>query len=234
MNNIIGKIAGLILIILSSPVYPQEPALLPNKQGDFNVINWSVYGMSGSDFTKAEKNANYKKLVSITDVVRQNPVMKELKGFAVNARLYGEQYDKRNGYGIPCQLAFEFCYFFVNNKGKEVKVNIEPPHWDIEVNRIKPLKSDGFGYSSAKPTEKPKAGFNYEKWNEVGEKIRDLFYIPGKRENIEKGLDRYGDELVVIYNPDRPDYWLPVSLREACSLLLDYWRLYPTRSNLNL
>lgn len=227
MNKSIRTITGFIFIILYAPMFAQESVLLPDKQGDFKIINWSVYGMSGTDFTKSEENANYKKLVAITDVIRQNPVMKELRGFAANARLYGRYFDRRNGYGIPCQLAFEFCYFFLNSKGKEVKVNIEPPHWDIEVNRIKPLNSDGFGYSSFKPSEKPKAGFNYEKWNEVGEKIRDLFYIPGNKETIERGLDRYGAELVVVYNPDRPDFWVPVTLREASTLLMDYWKLYP-------
>jgi len=45
-----------------------------------------------------------------------------------------------------------------------------------------------------------------------------MFYMPGKKETIGKGIDRYNRETVIIYNPDRPAYWLPVSIREAFRL----------------
>lgn len=227
MNYSIKLTAGILFIFLTINIYSQESKLLPDKQGAFSIINWSVYGMSGTNYTKTETEANYKKLVEVTDVIRKNPVIGNPKGFDCNARLYGMQYDKRNGYGIPCQFSLEFSYFFVNNKGKEVKANIEPPNWNIRINRLNPFTGVGFGLSTPKPTETPKAGFNYEEWDNVGERIRDLIYVPAKKETLERGIDRYDDYTVVIYNPDNPPYWLPVTIREAFTLLIDYWKLHP-------
>ena len=229
MNYNIKTLTAVIFILASSIVLAQDSKLLLDKQGKFKVINWSVYGLGGSDFTKIEKDANYKRLCEIAEVVHQNPVMKDLKGFDCDATLYGRSYDKRNGYGIPCQLAFNFCSWSVQNN-KEYKWTIEPPHWDIEVNRIvPPSMNNGFGYSTPKPTEQPKPGFNYDEWNKIGEKLRDIIYVSGKKETVAEGIDKYGDEQYIIYNSTRPAYWLPVKVNEVYTLLIDFWKLYPDK-----
>jgi hypothetical protein len=36
-------------------------------------------------------------------------------------------------------------------------------------------------------------------------------------------IDVYGDECYVLYNPDRPPYWLPVTVKEAYDALRKTW-----------
>ncbi len=89
-------------------------------------------------------------------------------------------------------------------------------------NILNVFNDDRFQYQTIKPSEKPKAGFNYEQWKKVGEKLCDLFFMLGKKETIGKGSDRYDGVYVIVYNLDRPPYWLPVTSHEAFTLLIDY------------
>ncbi|MGE5498102.1 MAG: hypothetical protein ACM3Q2_08535 [Syntrophothermus sp.] len=225
-KKIIAAITVLFLI-LAVKVPAQKSDLLPDKSGTFQVVNWSVHGMSGTDYTKAETQANYKKLIGLTEILRRNQVLASPKGFDGVARLYGYQFDKKAGYGIPCALSIEFQYFFVNNKGKEVKVNIEPPSWSMVINSVLCRANTGFSYGTAKPDDTPKPGFNYEKWKEAGDKIRYMFFQPGKKETVSRGVDVYDNNYIVIYNPDNPPYWVPVTIREAYTWIIDYWKLHP-------
>lgn len=208
---------------------PEEPKLLLDKPGTFKVINWSIYGMSGNDYTKAEKDANYKKLLAITDTVRQTPVLKNIKGFNGQMRLYGQTYERKNGYGIPGEMSFEFCTWFLY-KGKEECSCIEPDHWDIMLNSLTAYVSYSYGSRPGKPTEPPtNPSYNYEAWLKTGEALSNIIQMPGKKEVLEPGMDRYDGQTVIVYNPDRPPYWVPVKIGEVFPLLIDYWRLSPDK-----
>lgn len=50
-----------------------------------------------------------------------------------------------------------------------------------------------------------------------------------KREELGNGIDRYGNEKIVIYNPVRPPYYLTVKFRELAKWLIEYWKLYPEK-----
>ena len=39
--------------------------------------------------------------------------------------------------------------------------------------------------------------------------------MPLRKETIEPGIDVYDGECCVIYDPDRPPYWIPVTVEEA-------------------
>lgn len=86
--------------------------------------------------------------------------------------------------------------------GKISKQPSEPSQWRFEVNQLDVFCSRGFNF--------------------VGDlKIRELFYASGKKELIEHGIDKYGDEEVIIFNPDRPVYWIQVTIREVFDLLIE-------------
>ena len=227
MNYIIRLSCVIFFTFLASDIFAQEEDLLPNKQGVFKVVDWGVHRASGSDFTKIETAANYKKLVALTEIIHKNPVMNSPMGFECRATLYSSSYDRRDCFGIPCDLSFQFCYFYKNQKtGKELTATIEPPSWKIKVNMLPKFNSDMFSLSTPKPVgEQTKPGFNYERWNKVGEKLHNIYNIP-KKETIARGIDRYEKETVVIYNPDRPPFWMPITIRELFTLALDYYKLH--------
>jgi hypothetical protein len=73
-----------------------------------------------------------------------------------------------------------------------------------------------------------KPGFNYEIYKAAAEKLNELFYTRDVRKIIAPGLDRYGDE-VVVYNPDRPMYWVQVTVQEAYDRHFAYWKAAPDK-----
>jgi len=234
MNYNIRQVFGIVLIIMASSIFAQGQTLLLDKKGEFKVVNWSVYGMGGSDFTKSEKDANYKKLVAVTDVIRKNPVMSELKGFDCEALLVGSSYDNNKDYGIPCILAFNFCFFYRDNKGKEFRAHIEPPHWDIIINKVRAYDNGTFGGQTSTPSFTLRKGFDKAKWESAGKKLSEIFYAPGLKDNLGPGIDRYSDEMVIIYNPDQVPYWKHVTIREVFELLINFWKEDPNEATVDM
>ncbi len=222
------------ICLFVSNIFAQEFNLQLDKKGTFKVVNWSVYGMSNTDYTKSETDANYKKLTEICEVVHKNPVMSENKGFDCEAMLYGMDYPKAVSYAIPCNLSFHFCYFYFDKNRKELRANIEPPNWSILVNRLIPFSNGSFAGSNWRPGDAVKPGFNKAKWEEANKKVNELFYEPGKKETVAPGIDRYNDEMVIVYNPNRPKYWLPVTIKEVFDRLFDLWKLDPDLNTSNL
>jgi hypothetical protein len=106
---------------------------------------------------------------------------------------------------------------------------MEPPSWSIMVNSLDNVFGGNFSLGASKPTEKPKEGFDYEKWKSVSDKLHDIIYLPGQKEELGNGIDRYESELIVVYNPERPPYYLPVKFRELAELLIEYWKLHPEK-----
>lgn len=203
--------------------------LLIDHPGTFKLIDWGVYTHWNCGFTKAETTANYQKIIGITEVVRKNPVLIDQKGFDCETYVYAKNCPDKFGYGIPSELSFGFCDWFMN-KGKPGTYRIEPPSWKVQVNHFSSFANPGsYTYNTAKPTEQPKEGFSYEKWSGAGAKVRGCFFIPGPREELGNGIDRYGSELIIVYNPDRPPYYLPVKFRDLAEGLIEFWKFHPDK-----
>lgn len=185
----------LILALITAPqifTLAQELPLVLEKQGNFEILSRTDYAGTGCSFTKAEMTSNLQKITELVTIVRKNPVLNELKGFDGRARIYNSIACQQEGiFGVPARISFEFAAWYRLKDGREVRGLIEPPEWSMHINSLQPGWSSGF---SRKP---------------------DFFAIPEKKEPIAPGIDIYDGECVVIYNPDRPDYWLPVTVKEA-------------------
>ena len=206
----------------------QDYPLIPDHPGTFKLIDWGVYTHWDCGFTKAETNANYQKIIRITDLVRKNPVFINQKGFECETYVYAKNCPDKFGYGIPSELSFGFCDYFMD-KGKVSMYRIEPPSWKLHVNCFSSIIRSSYNFGAPKPTDPPKAGFNYDKWKSVNDKLRECFYLPGEKEELGNGIDRYISEIIVIYNPERPPYYLPVKFRELAEWLIEYWKLHPDK-----
>jgi len=170
----------------------QELPLILDKPGTFEILKRTDYASSECGFTKAEVTTNLQKITDLVVLVRTNPVLSELKGFDGRVRIYNSIACQYEGiYGVPARISFEFAAWYRLKDGREVRGLIEPPEWSIYINTIQPGWTSGF---SRKP---------------------DLFAVSEKKETIAPGIDIYDGECFVIYNPDQPDYWLPVTVKEA-------------------
>jgi hypothetical protein len=178
--------------ILIQLVDAQELPLILDHPGTFEILKRTDYASQECGFTKAEMTANLQKITELVAIVRKNPVLSELKGFDSRARIYNSIACQYEGfYGVPARISFEFAAWYRLKDGREVRGLIEPPEWSIYVNTIQPGWTSGF---SRKP---------------------DFFGVSEKKETIAPGIDVYDGECFVLYNPDRPDYWLPVTVKEA-------------------
>jgi len=204
----------------------QDYPLIPDHPGTFKLINWNVYTNYDCGFTKAETTANYQKIIRVTDLVRKNPVFIDQKGFECETYVVCVECPDKFGYGIPSLIRFGFGDWYMY-KGQPQFYKIEPPSWSIIVNTLDRAFGGNYSLGASKPTTKPKEGFNYEKWKSVSDKLHDIIYLPGQKEELGNGIDRYSSEKIVVYNPQRPPYYLPVKFRELAELLIEYWKLHP-------
>lgn len=186
-----------VLIILSILVFAvgskaQELPLILDHPGTFEVLNRTDYASSECGFTKAEVTANLQKIKELVAIIRRNPILAEMKGFDGRARIYNSIACQYEGlYGVPARISFEFAAWYRLKDGREVRGLIEPPEWSIYINTIQPGWTSGF---SRKP---------------------DFFGVPEKKETIAPGIDVYDGECFVLYDASRPNYWLPVTVKEA-------------------
>lgn len=177
----------------------QELPLILDHPGTFEILKRTDYAGSECGFTKSEVAANLQKITELVEIVRKNPVLSEMKGFDGRARIYSTIACQQEGiYGVPVRVSFEFAAWFKMKDGKEVRNLIEPPEWSLHMNVIQPGWVGGFN-------RKP-----------------DLFTVPEKKETIAPGIDVYDGECFVIYNPNRPDYWLPVTVKEAFEVIYEW------------
>jgi hypothetical protein len=225
-SNLIFIAFSLVCASLTAQTQFHDPELILNKQGTFKVIVWDGYNYTYCGFKKTETDNYYKRLVSITEAVRKDPVMQDTKGFNGQVRFYPDKCDVLNGYGIPSFVNFEFCPWFTY-KGKEYADCIEPPHWDIEVNILRSVCVGAYDYTAFDPVAWIRDGFNFKMWKSAAEKTNELFFSPIDKKTLAPGVDLYNESNIIIYNPDRPPYWIPVTIREAFKLLYDYWKLRP-------
>lgn len=187
MKQLIALFPALLLSILLF-AQPEKIPFLGDKPGTFEILARTNYSMY-QKFTPAEMAANMERIKELVGIVRQDPVLTDIKGFMGRARIYDISNKLACNYGVPARVSFEFSDYLYS-KGKIVFNTIEPPEWTVLLNFMS-------GYWN---------GFNTEKC---------MFTTPFKKETIAPGVDVYDNYTFVIYDPSRPPYWLPVTVEEA-------------------
>jgi len=186
-------IAFVLLTGISLNLTAQELPLLVDKQGTFEILSRTDYVGYDCGYTKAEISANLQRITELVNVVRQNPVLREPKGFDGRARIYNVNCKYPGGYGIPSRISFEFASWYRLKDGTPARGFIEPPEWSLYINQAIPGWGSSYGHDA-------KHGY---------------FTAPLKKRTIEPGIDVYDGEWFVIYDPLRPPYWIPVTVNEA-------------------
>jgi hypothetical protein len=187
------------VLLLSYFSISMELPLLTDKQGTFKMLSRANFTLPQCGFSKAEMAENLKELTALVEVMRKNPVLAELKGFEGKARIYNVICDDQDRYGVPSRISFEFCSWYANKDGTPGYGAIEPPEWSIIINKQRVYTISNF------------------------EPGKTYFTVPSKKETIMPGIDVYDGEIYFVYNPDRPPYWLPLTVGEAFSKMKTYW-----------
>lgn len=190
------KCIFLILSLLSINIFAQNSNELTEKQGTFEILRRTDFADAKLGFTKTDNEQMMKKIENLVTVMRKNQVLADNKGFNGRARIYNISNIVKSGFGVPARVSFEFSSFFYNKEHKVVFNTIEPPEWSLYINA-----PNAIGITSD--------GFDTQK---------GYFTIPFQKETITPGIDIYGDDNIVIYDANRADYWIPVTVNEAFSV----------------
>jgi hypothetical protein len=195
MKKRIAFVISLLFCLSTFKTMCQESTTLTEKPGTFEILSRTDYITSGLSFTQAEITANLEKIKEVVAIVRQNPVLSDIKGFNGRARIYTMSMIEKERYGIPSRISFEFSTFFLSKTGNVVFNTIEPPEWSLYINNVIPGWCDHFN---------TKHGY---------------FTVPLRKKSPEPGIDVYDKECFVIYDPSRPPYWIPVTVNEAFAVV---------------
>jgi hypothetical protein len=151
------------------------------------------------------------------------PVLTNPKGFDIWVYLTG-YWDKKykiqpGNYGRRCELNFDFRMFY-----REGGIwTVEPPHWSFEINNTE----TGHGTNSNLPGwDNTKDSESLEKpMDKAAADLNDLFRTFPFVKDIAPGVRLYGGGNLIVFNPDRPHFWLPVTVRQVAELKLAYYSL---------
>lgn len=202
----------ILLIIFTGlntlPAFSQSE-YLTEEQGSYSFKN--NIGSEGQEYVNFGNNVK-----TLADYFHQNiPVMKANKGFDLRATLFGiggETYKNRPcNYALRGELTFDFQLFLKDENGVKKKWTVEPPHFECYINN----------------TEAGHGGMINE--GNDGSFLKELFVVFPMVKELSVGV-RYYDcgprtcGSLVVFNPDRPDYWLTVTVREVVEAKLKYYK----------
>lgn len=233
------KSVPFILLSLFVPfVAPaQQPAkLFPDKQGQWRYesnLPEKAYALRNYSMTASENMAFRMNIYGLAGWFRQNvPMLNDPKGYdlrALSTYVWGDWTTKSDAeYGIPAELGFLFELFYTDGG----KWKVEPPHYSFSINHIagghqgwyytpEACNSDGTRYDLSKENSVEKASA----------KLGSYFPVFPFKEQLALGVNVYeetpgGSTQIVVFNPDRPPYWLPVTLKELADASLEYFALF--------
>ncbi|PKL37209.1 MAG: hypothetical protein CVV44_16370 [Spirochaetae bacterium HGW-Spirochaetae-1] len=221
MNNRI--IIGILLFLIPQLLFSQKASeFMPGKPGTWKVES-TLGKLGGTEKANYEKN-----LTAVAEWFhKNNAVMKAPKGFDLKAVIFGmydDNYKKRScNYGLRSEIRFDF-ELFLKEKGKEGKWTVEPPHWTLQINNTASGHGTNFcnyeGYQAQVDDPSREAPLN-----KAIADLCDLFAVFPLEREIAPGVRLYGDGNLVVFNPDRPPYWVPVKVKEVLELKLAYYRI---------
>lgn len=226
MNRILTNAA---ILFISMPVWvtAQDTKYLAEKNG-----KWSLY--NNIQEKTAEFTAYNKNVTAIAEWFHHKiPLLATPKGFDLNTTIFGmwdDNYKKRAcNYAIRSQLVFNFELFLVEN-GKESKWVVEPPHWSFYINNTHAGHGTNFYYEGYKVQDDPPAlEAPFEKATAT---LADLFAVFPFEKEIASGVHLYGNGNLVIFNPDRPPFWVPVTVKEVMDMKLTYYSIRPSEKEI--
>jgi hypothetical protein len=230
MNKIITII--VVLFICRIETLAQEEFLLTEKPGTFKTTynitngNGADYYGEKTDYTRLEIESSKKNNDRLIEIFRRVPVLSVNKGFDAIAYVNQDIMNTKFGYGMPNTLTF-FLETWSMKKGKEVKWTVEPPQFRLELNKPQLFCSSGFNVSNnSSSSTRTNPDFIEEACDKATVALRELFFKPPGKQEIAPGIERYGDTYI-LYNPERPHFWVQVTIREVYRRIMDYWRFQP-------
>lgn len=223
-NNIVLIIllTGIVVCMISFSVEAQK-SYQPEKPGKWSILN-RVDACEGN----VDKAAFTKNLTAIGEWFHQNhPALKTIKGFDLQLELenscYSESHLRPCDYSVQGAVFFSFQLFSIEN-GKEQKWVVEPPQWKIRVNSAWSGHGTNFGGLDGYRVQVDDPNLEPALDRAVA-KISEFFCVFELEKEIAPGVRLYKDGNLVVFNPDRPEYWIPVTVKDVMDAKMNYWKI---------
>jgi hypothetical protein len=214
----------------TDPLFLLVPAFtIAQKASEFNFGkpgNWSFQSNingNGAEYVALTKNA-----AIVAEWFHQNvPLMTNPKGFILSVILFGVwdgKYKKRKcNYGIRSELNFGFQMFLA----KGGKWTVEPPAYEFDINNTETGHGTNFnlnGFDNTKDNPSLEASMN-----NVADELNDFFRVFPLEKEIVPGVSLYGDGHLIVFNPDRPPFWISVTVKELADMTLSYYIAFKSK-----
>lgn len=212
--------ATLVFLLAFSAKAQNPSGFLPEKPGKWSYS--SNIKTPGTEVVAFNKN-----LAILAEWFQQNvPMFNNPKGFDLNAWAYGTWDDnyklKKSSYSLRTEIDFGFQLFY-SKGGKWI---VEPPHYSFDINDTETGHGTNFGgYDGYRAqVDDPKLE---QALNDATLKISEYFCVFEPVKEIAPGIRLYKDGSLIVFNPDRPEYWIPVTVKEIMQAKMNYWKIKP-------
>lgn len=201
---------------------------LPDKPGKWMYT--SNIKLPGAEVAAFNKN-----LAVLAEWFHQNvPMLNNPKGYDLDAWVYpifDDTYKlNRCNYAMRAEVNFKFQLFYSSGR----KWTIEPPYFGFYVNNTEEGHGTNPNYKYYSDSEyDPARTKNFspaqqKAINDAVVKINGVFSVYPFVKELTPGVNLYDCEnggcgSVVVFNPERPDFWIPVTLRELADMYLEYY-----------
>jgi len=231
MNKICAFTLTLSLLLSANSTAQKSAEFLPEKSGKWKYS--SNIKRPGAEVAAFNKN-----LAVLAEWFHQNvPMLTNPKGFDIDAWVYPRYDDdyklNKCNYAMRSQVIFNF-QLFLSSGGKWT---VEPPYFGFYVNNTEGGHGtnpsyhlfDAAYFNYQNPEMKYKFTSTDEKRiNETVIQLNGVFAVFPLIKELAPGVNLYDCEnggcgSVVVFNPERPDFWIPLTLRELANMHLAYY-----------
>jgi len=219
---IIGALTGLIHIVSDSHAQSQYQ---PDKPGKF-IFDNHLDKCPGVDVTILKNN-----LTAIVEWVRLNDsVLDHPAGFDALVGFSAYCFDgksKIEDYGIRGSIGYAFHHFYIEN-GVSCRATSNTAHGtEIIINSPIYYISTQFDEAGFKTDDPPHLKQPLEK---ALENLHTYYTTAPVIKEIASGVRLYAEGgwfkgVLLVFNPDRPDIWIPVTVKEIMEAKLAYYKV---------
>ena len=208
------------LLFLFSVRAQESIKYLADKPGKFFIQN-NIGKCPGQDVGSLTKN-----MTAIAEWVHlNNPAMNPPTGFDASVNLFGnvcDQIVKNEDFGISSRIGFTFRYFYIENGVSHTATDWAAHGTEFFINNPLALIASRFDESGFDTDDPPQLKQPLEK---ALENLKRYYSINPVEKEIVPGVRLYAGGYILIFNPNRPDICIPVTVREVMEARLDYYNV---------
>jgi hypothetical protein len=228
MEKLVYRFLLCVAIISHSAfLFPQSTQYQPDKPGKF-VLNNQQEKCPGVDVTTFKNN-----LTAIVEWVRLNDsVLGHPTGFDAVVGLSAYCFDERSkmkDYGIRGSIGISFHHFYTENGVSHTATGWSAHGTEIIINNPMYYISTQFDEAEFKTDDPPHLKQPLEK---ARENLRKYYTTAPVIKEIAPGVRLYASDAgtwfkgsLLIFNPERPEIWIPVTVKEIMETKMAYYKV---------